>query len=196
MQSAFIATCPNSNEAVIVVLGVTTVSEFRAAAAAQGLIRTCDDEEGYEFYKPLQAWAVLTPEGTWDLGASSDAPDALPAMVATARWVSITSCQCEACPVKDGTHQPAEALHQIAEPDALDIRELAAKLAFELECMLIDPHEHWDSEAKALDAYKQAQGPSPSPFATDAPIPPERKAIYAALRAKREAEQAKQGGAA
>lgn len=116
MQSAFIATCPNSNEAVIVVLGVTTVSEFRAAAAAQGLIRTCDDEEGYEFYKPLQAWAVLTPEGTWDLGASSDAPDALPAMVATARWVSITSCQCEACPVNEGTHKPAGALLQIDEP--------------------------------------------------------------------------------
>jgi hypothetical protein len=116
MQSAFIATCPNSNEAAIVVLGVTTVSEFRAAAAAQGLIRTCDDEEGYEFYKPLQAWAVLTPEGTWDLGASSDTPDALPAMVATARWVSITSCQCEACPMKDGTHKPAGALLQIGEP--------------------------------------------------------------------------------
>lgn len=116
MQSAFIATCPNSNEAVIVVLGVTTVSEFRAAAAAQGLIRTCDDEEGYEFYKPLQAWVVLTPEGTWDLGASSDTPDALPAMVATARWVSITSCQCEACPVNEGTHKPAGALLQIDEP--------------------------------------------------------------------------------
>ena len=99
---------------------------------------------------------------------------------------------CKNCPVNDG-YKPAEAVHQIAEPDAIDIRELAAKLAFELECMLIDPHEHWDSAARALDAYKQAQGPSLSPFATAHPVPPERKAIYAALRAKREAEQAKQG---
>ena len=105
----------------------------------------------------------------------------------------MTTTPCTGCAVQQGTHKPAEALHQIAEPDALDIRELAAKLAFELECMLIDPHEHWDSAARALDAYKQAQGPSPSPFATDVPVPPERKAIYAALRAKREAEQAKQG---
>lgn len=141
---------------------------------------------------------------------------------------------CKTCPVSTGTHQPAEALHQIAEPDAQHLQELAAyrftvenlqarvaeleaiverreaiirlldrdsnenhqhaqTLAFELECMLIDPHEHWDSAARALDAYKQAQGPSPSPFATDVPVPPERKAIYAALRAKREAGQAKQG---
>ena len=105
----------------------------------------------------------------------------------------MTTTPCQACAVQQGTHQPAEALHQIAEPDALDIRELAAKLAFELECMLIDPHEHWDSAARALDAYKQAQGPNPSPFATDVPVPPERKAIYAALRAKREAAQAKHG---
>ena len=108
----------------------------------------------------------------------------------------MNNTECAKCPVAAGTHKPAEAVHEIAEPDALDIRELAAKLAFELECMLIDPHEHWDSAARALDAYKQAQGPSPSPFATDVPIPPERKAIYAAMRAKREAEHAKQGGAA
>ena len=141
---------------------------------------------------------------------------------------------CKTCPVSTGTHKPTEAMHQIAEPDAQHLQELAAyrltvenlqarvaeleaiverreaiirlldrdsnenhqhaqTLAFELECMLIDPHEHWDSAARALDAHKQAQGPSPSPFATDVPVPPERKAIYAALRAKREAAQAKHG---
>ena len=118
MKSAFIATCPDSDEATIVVLGVTTLDEFRAAAAAQGLIRTCDDEEGYEFCKPLQAFAVVKPEGVWDLGASADTPGALPAMVATARWVDFTSCQCEGCPVHEGTHKPAQAVHQIAEPAA------------------------------------------------------------------------------
>lgn len=163
----------------------------------------------------------------------------------------MTTTPCTGCAVQQGTHQPADALHQIAEPktqqpealrlaehlenfrsfnddlaaaaelrrqhariaeleaiverreaiirlldrDSNENHQHAQTLSFELECMLIDPHEHWDSAARALDAYKQAQGPSPSPFATDVPIPPERKAIYAALRAKREAEQAKQVGA-
>lgn len=143
MKSAFIATCPDSDEATIVVLGVTTLDEFRAAAAAQGLIRTCDDEEGYEFCKPLQAFAVVKPEGVWDLGASADTPGALPAMVATARWVDFTSCQCEGCPVHEGTHKPAEAVHQIAEP--------AASVEKQIEDVIGMIHNAIEEPAKGID---------------------------------------------
>lgn len=33
---------------------------------------------------------------------------------------------CKTCPVSTGTHKPAEAVHQIAEPDAQHLQELAA----------------------------------------------------------------------
>jgi hypothetical protein len=67
----------------------------------------------------------------------------------------------------------------------------AQHLALELECMLIDPHEWWDSAAKVLDAYKAAWSeinPGPPTFMGE-PVPPERKAIYAAIRAQRAAAQ-------
>lgn len=67
----------------------------------------------------------------------------------------------------------------------------ARHLALELECMLIDPNEWWDSAAKVLDAYKAAWSeinPGPPTFMGE-PVPPERKAIYAAIRAQRAAVQ-------
>jgi hypothetical protein len=67
----------------------------------------------------------------------------------------------------------------------------AQHLALELECMLIDPNEWWDSAAKVLDAYKAAWSeinPGPPTFMGE-PVPPERKAIYAAIRAQRAAAQ-------
>ena len=66
--------------------------------------------------------------------------------------------------------------------------QYAHKLALELECMLIDPERYWDSAAKMLDEYKSAWNeinPSPSPFGSDFAVPPERRAIYAAIKAKR-----------
>lgn len=37
-----------------------------------------------------------------------------------------TTTPCTGCAVQQGTHQPAEALHKIAEPDAQHLQELAA----------------------------------------------------------------------
>lgn len=91
----------------------------------------------------------------------------------------------------------------MGDPDALARKgcaideQYAHKLALELECMLIDPDRNWDSAAKVLDAYKQdwdEVNPRPPTFMGE-PVPPERKAIYAAIRAKRAAIAAQQGGA-
>lgn len=67
--------------------------------------------------------------------------------------------------------------------------EFAHTLAFELECMLLDPNTYWDSAAKVLDDYKAAWekiNPMPPLFMGE-PVPPERKAIYARIKAQREA---------
>lgn len=67
----------------------------------------------------------------------------------------------------------------------------AHHLALELECMLIDPDGNWNGAAKVLDAYKAAWSeinPGPPTFMGE-PVPPERKAIYAAIRAQRAAVQ-------
>lgn len=86
---------------------------------------------------------------------------------------------------------PAEDEHDRLAKRGCEIdAHYAHHLAIDLECMLIDPDGNWDSAAKTLDAYKQAWeeiNPTPSPFLAEGGIPPERKAIYAAIQAKRAA---------
>jgi hypothetical protein len=66
----------------------------------------------------------------------------------------------------------------------------ASRLAFLLECMLVDSHGHWNEAANLLDEYKsewQKLNPSPPTFMGE-PVPSERKAIYAEIKARREAK--------
>jgi len=59
---------------------------------------------------------------------------------------------------------------------AIDER-FASKLAFMLECVLIDHHGQWDAAAQLLDEYKaewEKVNPSPPTFMGE-PMPPERK---------------------
>lgn len=57
--------------------------------------------------------------------------------------------------------------------------EYASRLAFMLECMLVDSHGHWEAAAKLLDEYKaewEKVNPSPPTFMGE-PMPPDRRKI-------------------
>ncbi len=63
----------------------------------------------------------------------------------------------------------------------------ASRLAFLLECMLVDPHGHWNEAAALLDAYKaewEKVNPSPPTFMGE-PMPPERRERLANAMANR-----------
>ncbi len=65
--------------------------------------------------------------------------------------------------------------------------EFASRLAFMLECMLVDSHGHWDAAARLLDEYKAAWervNPSPPTFMGE-PMPQERVDRLREMRAKR-----------
>jgi hypothetical protein len=66
----------------------------------------------------------------------------------------------------------------------------ASRLAFMLECMLVDPNGHWDEAVNLLDAYKaewEKVNPSPPTFMGE-PMPPERKARFLEMKAGRDHE--------
>lgn len=53
----------------------------------------------------------------------------------------------------------------------------ASKLAFMMECLIVDYHGHWQAACNLLDEYKsewEKINPSPPTFMGE-PIPPERK---------------------
>ena len=84
-------------------------------------------------------------------------------------------------------HAPA---HDVRTEPYIDIDErYAGRLAILLECMLIDPNGYWNEAASLLDEYKaewdRVNPPLPT-FMGD-PMPPERKVILMAMKAKREA---------
>lgn len=61
-------------------------------------------------------------------------------------------------------------------PGLLIDSEYASRLAFMLECLIVDYHGHWDAACKLLDEYKAAWekvNPSPPTFMGE-PIPPDR----------------------
>ncbi|MDH0371786.1 hypothetical protein N7340_08375 [Comamonas aquatica] len=73
---------------------------------------------------------------------------------------------CKTCPVSTGTHKPAEAVHQIAEPDAQHLQELAAyrftvdnlrARVAELEARLEIDYRHPYDGIAARDATIKAQ---------------------------------------
>lgn len=67
--------------------------------------------------------------------------------------------------------------------------QFGQRLALLLECMLIDPNSYWNESASLLDEYKaawEAINPSPPTFMGE-PMPPDRKARFMAMRAKRAA---------
>lgn len=63
----------------------------------------------------------------------------------------------------------------------------ASRLAFLLECMLVDPHGHWNEAVALLDEYKaewEKVNPSPPTFMGE-PMPPERRERLANAMANR-----------
>lgn len=61
----------------------------------------------------------------------------------------------------------------------------ASRLAFMLECAIIDPHGHFYAACKLLDEYKdewEKVNPSPPTFMGE-PIPQERRSNYERIRA-------------
>ncbi len=63
----------------------------------------------------------------------------------------------------------------------------ASRLAFMLECMLVDSHGHWGEAAKLLDEYKagwEKVNPSPPTFMGE-PMPTDRKERLLARLAER-----------
>lgn len=63
----------------------------------------------------------------------------------------------------------------------------ASRLAFMLECMLVDSHGHWQEAASLLDEYKaewDKVNPPPQTFMGE-PMPPERKARLLDMKAAR-----------
>lgn len=63
----------------------------------------------------------------------------------------------------------------------------ASRLAFMLECMLVDSQGHWNEAAKLLDEYKaewEKLNPSPPTFMGE-PMPPDRKERLLARLAER-----------
>lgn len=70
--------------------------------------------------------------------------------------------------------------------DAID-SAFAPRLAFALECVLIDPHGHWDQAALLLDQYKaewEKVNPSPPTFMGE-PIPTERMSRLQEMKTNR-----------
>lgn len=77
-------------------------------------------------------------------------------------------------------------------------QQFASRLAFMLECMLVDSNGHWNEAARLLDEYKaewEKVNPSPTTFMGE-PMPPERRARLLARLAERESMKpgAKLGG--
>lgn len=67
--------------------------------------------------------------------------------------------------------------------------EYASRLAFMLECLIVDYHGHWEAACKLLDEYKaewEKINPSPPTFMGE-PIPAERMERFAKMRAARDA---------
>lgn len=63
--------------------------------------------------------------------------------------------------------------------DAVD-SDYASRLAFMLECMIVDHHGHWNQACELLDQYKaewQKINPGPPTFMGE-PVPPERMERY------------------
>ena len=70
-------------------------------------------------------------------------------------------------------------------PSAQNIDDrYAGRLAFMLECLIVDYHGNWDAACKLLDEYKaawEAVNPSPPTFMGE-PMPPERRERFEKLR--------------
>ena len=67
----------------------------------------------------------------------------------------------------------------------------AGRLALMLECAILDPIGVFDEACTLLDAYKAEWdriNPPPPTFMGE-PMPPERRAIFAEMKAKREGEK-------
>lgn len=63
----------------------------------------------------------------------------------------------------------------------------ASRLAFMLECMIVDYHGHWNAACELLDEYKgewERVNPSPQTFMGE-PMPPDRRDILQSLIEKR-----------
>jgi len=70
--------------------------------------------------------------------------------------------------------------------DVLD-SEYASRLAFMLECLIVDYHGHWEAACKLLDEYKaewEKINPSPPTFMGE-PMPAERRERFEKLRKDR-----------
>ena len=77
-------------------------------------------------------------------------------------------------------------------PGLLIDSEYASRLAFMLECLIVDYHGHWDAACKLLDEYKaewEKVNPSPPTFMGE-PMPPERMERLLMMKANRKAVDA------
>jgi hypothetical protein len=75
-------------------------------------------------------------------------------------------------------------------------QQFAGRLAFMLECMLVDSHGHWNAAASLLDQYKaewEKVNPSPPTFMGE-PMPAKRKDILMKRLAERERMKPNAGG--
>lgn len=70
--------------------------------------------------------------------------------------------------------------------------EYASRLAFMLECLIVDYHGHWEAACQLLDEYKaewEKINPSPPTFMGE-PIPAERMERFRKMRAERKSDAA------
>lgn len=75
--------------------------------------------------------------------------------------------------------------------DAID-SEYASKLAFMMECLIVDHHRHWQQACDLLDEYKaewEKINPQPPTFMGEA-MPPDRREILKDLIEGRKARKA------
>ena len=122
----------------------------------------------------------------------------------------IADCDCRECAVaeRNRLRQEVTMLRQEYAADTVEIAKLKSRLAdveainsidarfcgrlaLILECVILDPHGHFDLACQLLEEYKaewEKVNPSPPTFMGE-PMPPERRARLLEMKAKRNEQE-------